>query len=136
MEITPLPFTATLEQYQHQAEQLLQSSSPSSPSSEDNAEENGITSIEDAQAAVLNEYQFESWSKLAEFVDAVHIENSNVFQFESAIEAIIVGDAGKLKSLIDNNPDLIRMKSMRTHESTLLIYVGANGVEGYRQKTP
>ena len=130
MDIPPLPFTATLDQYQQQAEQLLQSSS------EDNTESNGIKSMADAQAAVLDEYQFGSWSKLGDFVDAVQSGISSVFQFESAIEAIIVGDAVKLKSLIDKNPDLIHMKSMRTHESTLLIYVGANGVEGYRQKTP
>ncbi len=129
MDIAPLPFTSTLDQYQQQAEQLLQSGG------QDNAE-NRIASITDAQTAVLDEYQFGSWPDLAKFVDAVHVENSNVFQFESAIEAIIVGEAAKLKSLIDNNPDLIHMKSMRTHESTLLIYVGANGVEGYRQKTP
>lgn len=129
MDMSPLPFTATLEQYQQQAEQLLQAND------QDNTE-NRIASIAEAQAAVLDEYQLESWEKLGKFADAVQAEKSNVFQFESAIEAIIDGDTDKLKSLIDNNPDLVHMKSMRTHESTLLIYVGANGVEGYRQKTP
>jgi ankyrin repeat protein len=31
---------------------------------------------------------------------------------------------------------LVRARSTREHQATLLHYVGANGVEGYRQKTP
>ena len=41
-----------------------------------------------------------------------------------------------LKRLLDENPQLIRARSTREHQATLLHYVSANGVEGYRQKTP
>jgi ankyrin repeat protein len=34
------------------------------------------------------------------------------------------------------NPDLVRTRSTREHRATLLHYCSANGVEGYRQKTP
>ncbi len=35
-----------------------------------------------------------------------------------------------------SNPELVHMRSSREHRGTLLHYVSANGVEGYRQKTP
>ncbi|HEV7242056.1 MAG TPA: ankyrin repeat domain-containing protein [Thermoanaerobaculia bacterium] len=38
--------------------------------------------------------------------------------------------------MLRENPDLIRARSTRRHHSTLLHYIGANGVEGGRQKTP
>src|SRR5213075_1533443 len=34
------------------------------------------------------------------------------------------------------HPELIRARSAREHHATLLHYVSANGVEGYRQKSP
>jgi Ankyrin repeats (3 copies) len=34
------------------------------------------------------------------------------------------------------NPSLVRARSPRKHHSTLLHYVGSNGVEGFRQRTP
>ena len=34
------------------------------------------------------------------------------------------------------NPELVRTRSTREHQSTLLHYVSANGVEDFRQKTP
>src|SRR5205823_3220697 len=38
--------------------------------------------------------------------------------------------------LLHENPELVRARSTREHGATLLHYVSANGVEGYRQKTP
>src|SRR5262249_35734802 len=56
--------------------------------------------------------------------------------FERAADAIIEGDAASLQRLLRKNPKLIRQRSDREHNSTLLHYVSANGVEGYRQKSP
>jgi hypothetical protein len=42
---------------------------------------------------------------------------------------------GRLKRLVGEHPELIRARSMRTHRATLLHYVGANGIEGWRQHT-
>src|SRR2546422_201931 len=53
-----------------------------------------------------------------------------------AADAIVNGDAGKLKRLLRENPTLVRARSTREHGATLLHYTSANGVEGYRQKTP
>jgi hypothetical protein len=69
-------------------------------------------------------------------VDAVTQEGSPLGQFESAVEAIITGDIATLKRLLRDSPELIQARSPREHHATLLHYVGANGVEGYRQKTP
>ena len=52
------------------------------------------------------------------------------------MDAIITGDLATLERLLRRNPELIRARSTREHRATLLHYVGANAVEGYRQKTP
>ena len=45
-------------------------------------------------------------------------------------------DAQKLARLLREDPTLVRARSTRDHNSTLLHYVSANGLEGFRQKTP
>jgi ankyrin repeat protein len=57
-------------------------------------------------------------------------------EFEAAADAIVSGDFATLKRLLDENPELIHEHSAREHRCTLLHYVGANGVEGFRQKSP
>jgi hypothetical protein len=49
---------------------------------------------------------------------------------------IVTGDLTTLDGLLDRDPELIRARSTRTHHSMLLHYIGANGVEGFRQRTP
>jgi hypothetical protein len=68
---------------------------------------------------------------------------SPVSRFESAVEAVVDGDVATLASLLRDHPELVRDRSARVthfdppmHRATLLHYVAANGVEGYRQKTP
>src|SRR5439155_21757545 len=62
--------------------------------------------------------------------------DSAVARFESAVDAVIAGDVATLQRLLRDRPELVRARSTRSHHSTLLHYVGANGVEGFRQKTP
>jgi ankyrin repeat protein len=76
-------------------------------------------------------------------VDAVAVDGSAVATFEAAVEAVIAGDVGSLRTLIERNPDLVRARSTRVtnldppvHRATLLHYIAANGVENYRQKSP
>ncbi|MDP9362290.1 MAG: ankyrin repeat domain-containing protein [Acidobacteriota bacterium] len=52
------------------------------------------------------------------------------------MDAVITGDVTTLERLLRENPELIRERSTRAHRATLLHYVGANGVEDDRQKTP
>jgi len=93
-------------------------------------------SVDDARRLVAHSHGFESWSKLAEYIDAMNQARSSVSRFEAAVEAVITGDLPTLGSLLREDPQLISARSMRSHHATLLHYVGANGVEDYRQKTP
>ena len=99
--------------------------------------------LADAQLTLARWYSFRDWAALTELVEAAHREGSPVFRFESAAEAVISGDVSALESLLREDPELIRARSTRitchdppVHRATLLHYIAANGVEGYRQKTP
>src|SRR5258708_1301420 len=59
-----------------------------------------------------------------------------VFQFESAVEAIITGNLATLESLLAESQELVRARSTRMHRATLLHSIAANGGEDYRQKAP
>jgi len=166
MDLNPLPFDSGVHQYQEQAVELLEAHRsgdsqairifhenhprflrPDVPWLPKNLPDSEIqnTGLEltDAQLAIARWYDFEGWPALADYVEAVTRENSPVFQFESTVEAVITGDLAALESLLRRNPDLVRARSTRVthfdpsvHRATLLHYVAANGVEGYRQKTP
>jgi hypothetical protein len=89
-----------------------------------------------AQFIIARAQGFESWPKLAKHLEAVARANSPVNHFEQAADAIVTGDVAGLKKILHVHPDLIRARSTRRHQATLLHYISANGVEGYRQKTP
>lgn len=113
MDFTPLPIHSRLEQYKKQAE---------APS--------------ETADTLARRYDFESWPALVEWVEAVTREDSPISKFESAVEAVITGDVPALDRLLSEKPQLVRARSTRMHSATLLHYVAANGVKGYRQKTP
>jgi ankyrin repeat protein len=166
MDITPLPFRASLEQYEQQAKELLEAwkagdaraidivrhkhprfldpQIPWLPLRLSDSEVRGaMIELSDAQLTIARWYDFENWARLSEYVEAVTQKGSPVSAFESGVEAVINGDIATLASLIDANPDVVRARSTRVthfdppvHRATLLHYVAANGVEGYRQKTP
>jgi hypothetical protein len=90
----------------------------------------------DARAIITREHDFENFDQVGAHGDALKDSGSPVAQFEAAVDAIIDGDRPTLERLLQAHPDLVRARSTRTHHSTLLHYVGANGVEGFRQRTP
>jgi ankyrin repeat protein len=92
--------------------------------------------LADAQFVIARSHGFESWPKFGKHLEALARKNSSVSRFEAATDAIASGDGTTLKRLLREEPDLIHAHSMREHGATLLHYVSANGVEGYRQKTP
>lgn len=92
--------------------------------------------LADARLVIARQHQFETWRDFAKHLDALNRKDSPVAQFEAAVDAIVSGDVVSLRRLLRRNPDLIRARSTREHRATLLHYVGANAVEGYRQKTP
>jgi len=57
-------------------------------------------------------------------------------RFETAVDALIAGDAPALQAMLRDDPELIRSRSTRPHHATLLHYIGTNGVEDERQKYP
>lgn len=97
----------------------------------------------DAELALARWYNFRDWPALAEWADAASRADSPVRRFEAAVEAVIDGDMAGLEAQLREHPELVRARSTRVtcfdppvHRATLLHYVAANGVEGYRQRTP
>jgi ankyrin repeat protein len=98
---------------------------------------------DDAMLAVARGYDFLDWASLVAWVDAVHVAGSVVARFEEAVDAIVNGDAATLARLLRDAASLVHARSTRVncfdppvHRATLLHYLAANGVEGYRQRSP
>ena len=98
--------------------------------------ENAGSRLADAQYVLARCHGFESWSRFSKHLNALAEKSSAIAQFESAADAIVEGNLSKLKRLFREDPRLVRARSTREHGATLLHYVSANGIEGYRQKTP
>lgn len=92
--------------------------------------------LADAQFVIARSHGFESWPKFSKHLNELSQKSSVVAKFEAAADAICNGDVKTLKRLLAEEPQLIHSRSTREHMATLLHYVSANGVEGYRQKTP
>jgi len=97
---------------------------------------------DDARLALARWYEFQDWHRLEEYVASVQ-QPGPIARFERAVEAVIDGDIAALKRLLVEDPELVRARSTRVnhfdppmHRSTLLHYLAANGVEGYRQRSP
>jgi ankyrin repeat protein len=91
--------------------------------------------LDDAKLLVAREYFLEDWDALARFV-ADAGGDGPVARFEAAVDAVIDGDRASLERMLRDDPSLPRARSVRSHHATLLHYLAANGVEGYRQRTP
>jgi len=154
-----LPARPRLEQYKKQAKELLRALKsgdpdamrwvrryyPGLPGRADTNDRNQVSdsavrraklSISDGQFIIARKHQFKNWTQFEKHLEALNQKGSLVSGFEAAVDAIITGDITTLKRLLRENPELIRTRSTREHRATLLHYVGANAVEGYRQKTP
>src|SRR5260221_9505513 len=92
--------------------------------------------LADAQFVIARSHGFLSWLRLAKHVEQLRNVRSSTARFEAAADAIISGDVETLKRFVRENSELVRERSLREHRATLLHYTSANGVEGYRQKTP
>jgi ankyrin repeat protein len=124
---------STLERLLRDHEQMFRSQPPQS------SWLGGLTpdySAADARSIIARNHEFENWDQCAAHADALKDRTSGVAQFEAAVDAIVIGDVDSLQRLLRQNPDLVRARSTRKHHSTLLHYVGANGIEGFRQRTP
>ena len=99
-------------------------------------ESNKACRIGDAQFVIARSSGFSGWQTFVKHINSLAKKDSPVAKFEEAVEAVISGDVRTLKRLLRANPQLVQERSTRNHRSTLLHYVSANGVEGYRQQTP
>ena len=166
MNIAPLSFRASFPAYESQAHDLLQAWREGDadavrivrhnhprflnaeitwlPRDMSEAEVRSVAlDLSDAQLTIARWYDFGGWPALAEYVGAVTRDDSPVAHFESAVEAVIDGDEASLASLLGAHPELVQARSARVtkfdpprHRATLLHYIAANGVEGYRQRSP
>ena len=80
---------------------------------------------------IAKEHGYKNWGEV-ETVKDVRLDA----QFEKAADAVVYGDLSKLQNYLSANPDLAIQTSQYGHKATLLHYIGANGVESYRQITP
>jgi hypothetical protein len=165
MRATPLPFRSPLDAYEAQADALLEAwragdrdvmrfvrehhprfldeRIPWLPKKLSDEEVRGVVlDRSDARLATARGYSFQDWERLAEWVETV-AGGGPVARFESAVEAVIAGDLPGLERLLREDLGLVRARSTvvthydpPVHGATLLHYVAANGVEGYRQKSP
>ncbi len=166
MNLTRLSLNSSLDQHQDQAAELLRAYRAADPDAlnvfkqhhpkfldpkipwlstnpSDAEVQSAALTLEDAQLAIARWYHFRDWPALTQYVEEVTRPNSSAFEFESAVEAVISGDLPALESALKKNPELVHARSTRVtnfdppvHRSTLLHYIAANGVEGYRQKSP
>src|SRR5438876_8772234 len=166
MEMAPNPFRAQLKEYETQSYQLLDGWRAADPAAiqivrqkhprfldaklpclpktlSESELRHASLDLADAHLTIARWYDFDSWHRLMEYVEAITREGSSVAEFESGVDAVINGDVATLASLLRANAELVRSRSTRVtpfdppvHRATLLHYVAANGVEGYRQKTP
>jgi ankyrin repeat protein len=93
-------------------------------------------SLADAQLFLARLHDFVSWPKFSAHIEALARANSPDAEFESAADAVVTGDEATLRAMVQANPALVRARSARDHNATLLHYIAANGHEGWRQKTP
>lgn len=98
------------------------------------AERDALT-LGDARLVIAHDYGFETWAELVAFTEAVSHDPA-VARFETAADAVVSGDIAWLTRALDDDPTLSRARSSRRHHATLLHYIGANGVENVRQRTP
>lgn len=132
MEARPLAPCPNLEQYKKQAKDLLKDCA----SGDSHALSQRHPRLADAQFFIAREHGFESWPKFVKQIRALQSGSSPESNFEAAADAIASGDIRTLRGLLRDHPELVRMRSQRTHQAPLLHYVAANGIEDFRQKTP
>jgi len=165
MDLQPVPFRASLSAYERQAEDLLEAHRAAEPAAIDlfhrkhprfldekikwlpksipeSEIQDAALSLDDARLTLARYYDFLDWPSLVATFDAISREGE-IFEFESAAEAVVNGDLGVLEKALRRDPSLVRARSSRVcafappvHRATLLHYVAANGVEAYRQRTP
>jgi hypothetical protein len=87
--------------------------------------------MNDGRVTIAREYGYRDWDE----VEAIEDRSSDA-DFEHAVNTMLAGDLSSLIEQIGERSNLVRARSKYGHGATLLHYVGANGVESYRQVVP
>lgn len=93
-------------------------------------------SADEARAAIARTHHVAGWAQLEALAARLADPASPEARFEAAADLVIGGREPELRAALAQDPALIRARSPRTHRSTLLHFVAANGFEDYRQVTP
>lgn len=88
----------------------------------------GNTHIVDLLARSLSDEAFDTRGS--------RLRPQDVESFEQAADAIANGDVAQLKNLLEAKPYFNKARSVRPHRCALMNYIGVNGFEGERQKSP
>jgi hypothetical protein len=99
-------------------------------------DETATCALANAQLVIARAHGFLSWPKFIKHVESLANVRSSVSAFETAASAVVTGDTVSLERVLRDHPKVARARSTREHRATLLHYVAANGVEGYRQVSP
>ena len=87
--------------------------------------------MEDARLAIAQSFGYSDWEELIQQgqtpLDQV---------FEQAIDALLAGELQSLQQIVKERPSIIEQPSNFGHKAQLIHYVGANGVEMWRQVVP
>ena len=150
-DVVPLAARAGLDQYRTHAENLVAACKAGAigqwasrwPEYVDQIERfagdtlnSGECAFAAAQFVIARVHGFESWPTFAAHLEELARAGSPTSRFETAVDAVVTGDAATLQQILREHPELIRARSSRGHRATLLHYAAANGVESYRQQTP
>jgi hypothetical protein len=166
MHAEPLPLLAPLAEYDRQAEALLAAHRAGDPKAIDAFHQHHprflddtvrwlpkripdeeirdtALDLDDARLTLARCYSYRDWAALTDHVSAIGQPGSAIHQYETAAEAVITGDVAGLRTMLAAHPSLARARSERAtchdpsvHRATLLHYLGANGIEGHRQRSP
>ncbi len=88
----------------------------------------GNTHIVDLLAGLLSQDQFDACGS--------RLRPQDEESFELAADAIANGNVDQLKNLLTASPYFNKTRSVRPHRCALMNYIGINGFEGERQKSP
>ena len=151
LEATHLPWTATLADYERQAQGLHDALQAGDRDAGwrykwvhprfrgrvlgDVLAATPTLGIDDARLVIAQDYHLATWDDVTTFARKA-AGDPEVQRFESAVEAVVGGDLDGLQRMLREHPELVTSRSARRHRATLLHYIGANGVENVRQKTP
>jgi hypothetical protein len=88
--------------------------------------------LELARATMAREHGYGDWGEVLASATEARFDPL----FEHAADCVVHGELDLLRALLAQRPDLATARSPFGHRATLLHYVGANGVETYRQCAP